>query len=133
MSLDFNTLAFQDFATLHLTHPATDELLYSDDEQKKPITIDVYSKTSKVYRKWMTESKRKNEARKNKPLTDLAEAEDTANWLSSITKSISNISLSDNKLVCFEDYHAFYLLPQFSWVAEQIVMFLRSSESFLKV
>jgi hypothetical protein len=130
MTFDFSTLAFQDTAVLQLVHPATESPLFADEEEKLPITITVYGKTSKVYLKWVAESRRRSETRKGK-LSDADEASDTATWLATITKSFSNLKLTDNKLSCFEDYKEFYMLPAYSWVGEQVVKTLRESDNFL--
>ena len=131
MAFNLNKLALQEIATLQLVSPESKQPLFADDEETLPLTIAVYGKTSKVYRKWQAEASRKVAARKGKILSDTAEIEDTADWLATITSSISNFDIDGVPLNSFESYKSLYSNLAFSWVGEQVVEFLRSGDSFL--
>jgi hypothetical protein len=54
MTFSLDSLALKDTTELQLRHPVTEELLWADKEQTKPVAIALYGPSSKQYRNAIT-------------------------------------------------------------------------------
>jgi hypothetical protein len=52
--MNLDSLGLKDATLLQLRHPVTEELLWADKEQTKPVGIDLYGPASKQYRNAIT-------------------------------------------------------------------------------
>jgi hypothetical protein len=138
------TKALADSTTLHLRDPKTDELLYDVDkdgnpDENKPLTIELYGKSSKQHRAWLASVMRKqarekeaarNSKVKEKTLEQLEE--DNAEYLSIVTIAVNNFDLGNGPLKTKEDFVALYSDPTLEWINEQVGTALGDSGNFLK-
>lgn len=118
--LDFNSLAMNDTFELHLRNPATEELLYKDEEKQKPCTITLYTKASKVYRNAVTRYQN-TLLKQGRNVKQTAEKlrEDSLELALTQTVAVKNIFIGD-KEVKLEDLREIYADPKFLWIREQI-------------
>lgn len=135
--MSFNILAtnlqLQDTAVLHLRNPATDEPLYADEAETKPLEIELYGKSSKVHRNWLTSALRKSEAEqksKKKKTADELLA-DNAKFFATMTKAIRNFDLDGRVLDNKEAFEALYSDTRLLWIGEQVAEALGDVEGFL--
>lgn len=122
----------QDTATIQLRNPATDEPLFADEAETKPLEIVLYGKSSKVHRAWLTAALRRSEIdqkSKKKKTADELLAEN-AKFFATMTKEIRNFDLDGRALDNKEAFEALFSDTRLLWVGEQVAEALGDSESF---
>lgn len=133
-TFDVTNLSLNETTILHLEHPVTGEYLYADEEQTQPVTIEVYGRTSKVFKNYINASQRKNlnpsNAKKVKN-TDQQD-EDNAEFWTVLTKKVSNLSIGDQVVDGPDEIKAMYLDPSLSWINDQVANVLGNTEAFLQ-
>lgn len=119
--MDIRKFAVEETATIHL-RDATDELMYADDAQKKPMRIVVYGPGSKAYaRAEAAQSNRMMDRLKRKGKVQQSEreiAEERASFLASVTHSFENIEY--DKLEGEALYKAVYEDRSIGFIADQV-------------
>lgn len=131
MAFNINKLQLSDTTTLHLLDPATNAPLYADDAETQPLQIEVYGRSSSVYRKWQAEALRKSNLRKNKELTADQSREATAEFLATISKSASNFDQDGEPVNSYESFKKLYSNPSLFWIGDQVAQTLGELEAFL--
>lgn len=134
--MSFNILSqnlqLQDTATVQLRNPATDEPLFADVEETKPLEVVLYGKSSKIHRNWLTQAIRRSEIEqksKKKKTADELLAEN-AKFFATMTKEIRNFDLDGRALDNKEAFEALYSDTRLLWVGEQVAEALGDAESF---
>lgn len=135
--MSFNILAtnlqLQDTTTLHLRNPATDEPLYADEAETKPLELVLYGKASKVHRSWLTQAMRRSEIEqksKKKKSADELLAEN-AKFFATMTKEVRNFDLDGRVLDNKEAFEALFSDTRLLWIGEQVAEALGDVEGFL--
>jgi hypothetical protein len=133
MSLfDLKTLAIKDSAFCQLKHPATDELLFLDEEKTQPVGVDVYSTSSKEYRNALTAMQNRSLKRGKKQVSAEVMREEGIDLLVACSiKGVNTESLGD--LSNDAAFRTLYNDARFSWVKDQVDAFLGDVSSFLTV
>lgn len=138
------TKALADSTILHLRDPGTDELLYEDGkdgqpDENKPLTIELYGRSSKQYRAWMSATLRKQEREKEaarngkvKPKSLEQTLADNAEFLSVVTIAVNNFDIGTGPIDSKEAFVALYSEPSLEWVGEQVSAALGDNSNFLK-
>lgn len=137
--IDLNKLNATGIATLHLAHPATGELLYSD---KKPVTISGYGSDSNEYRKVHANVLRriqKNKARrKNNGFRGQEDVEMTPEEVrEAITETSAKVITSwteigkDGELLECCEVNAMWVIENVEWIREQWMVHLNDRAAFL--
>lgn len=135
--MSFNILAtnlqLQDTTTLHLRNPATDEPLYADEAETKPLELVLYGKSSKVHRNWLTQAIRRSEIEqksKKKKTADELLAEN-AKFFATMTKEVRNFDLDGRVLDNKDAFEALFSDTRLLWIGEQVAEALGDVEGFL--
>jgi hypothetical protein len=131
MNFNINKLQLSDTTILHLLDPATNAPLYSDAEETKPLQIEMFGRSSSVYRKWQAEALRKSNLRKNKELTADQSRETTAEFLATISKSASNFDMDGEPINSYEAFKKLYSNPKLFWIGDQVAATLSELDAFL--
>ena len=130
---DIRKFSVEETATIHL-RDGSDELMYADDAQKKPITVTVYGPGSKTFARVQTaQTNRAMERfkRKGKVEQSAAEkAEETAAFLASVTKDSANLEF--DKLEGDALYRAVYAETSLGFIADQVNKHLGDWSNFTK-
>lgn len=133
MTFNIKKIALVDSAIITLRDPDTQADLYADDEQTKPLTIEVYGRTSKQYKKLVESLHRKNNAQRKTKEKSLDEmAEDNAEFLASLTIKVSNFDYDGEEIVGKEMFKKVYLDPSLAWINEQVSEALNDNGNFLQ-
>lgn len=135
--MSFNILSknlqLTDTTILHLENPATREPLFADEKETQPLTIELFGKSSKQHRTWLTSAMRRAEAdqksKKKKSADELLI--ENAKFFATMTKSISNFDMDGRVLDNKEAFEALYATPSLLWIGEQVAEKLGDTESFL--
>lgn len=134
--MSFNILAtnlqLQDTTTVQLRNPATDEPLFADAAETKPLELVLFGKSSKVHRTWLTQALRRSEAdqksKKKKTADELLT--ENAKFFATMTKEIRNFDLDGRALDNKEAFEALYSDTRLLWIGEQVAEALGDAESF---
>lgn len=138
MSYDILNDQLNDTTVVHLSHPVNG-LMYAKDakgneDENKPVEIEVYGRSSKTHQKWLALALRKQDANRNKKektKTPEEMLEENAEFFATMTVSIKNMKLGDVELTSKEAYKQLYANPKLMWITEQISSALGDTESFL--
>ena len=123
-----------DTTTLHLSHPNTG-LMYADEAEKEPVTIELYGRSSKQHRQWLALALRKQEVNRNKKEKSKSPdemLEENAEFFATMTVSIKNMKLGNVELTSKEAFKKLYANPKLMWITEQVSEKLGDVESFLQ-
>ena len=134
MSFDILSAQLDDSCILHLEHPVNGPI-YADEAETKPVTIELYGRSSKVHRQWLATALRKQEANKNKrekSKTPEELLEDNADFFAVMTKAVNNMTMGGKPIATKEDFKALYANPKLMWVTEAVAAELGNTESFLQ-
>lgn len=137
-NFNIKSKALQDSTTLHLVDPATGEFMYADENEKQPLTIELYGRSSKQYRQWMSATLRKNEKEKeaNRGKAKAKSLEqtlaDNAEFLSIVSIKASNFDLAGKPIDNKEAFIELYSDPSLEWIGEQVSEALGDNGRFLK-
>jgi len=129
---DITQFAMQDSASVHLVHPVNGTLLYADEAETLPVTVTVYSKASKQYRKVVDAMMKKNEriAQQKKKLTPEEVRESQIDFLVSLSITSENMAFNGSPVDNEDVFRAMYTDERFSWVRSQVDEFLSDNASF---
>ncbi len=130
-------LSLQETTIVHLENPSDGSLLYADEAETQPLTIEVYGRTSKVFRNWAAAENRKSAlaertGRKEKTKTPEEMQESVAEMYATLTKKVSNFDMNGVVLDNHEAYKALYNDLSLSWITEQVANAMGQTESFLQ-
>lgn len=134
--MNYNILnkSLNDVTTLTLADPATGELMYADENEKKPLTITLYGRSSKEYRKYMAAQVRKqqNESKnpKKKSLEEMTA--ENAEFLAAVSVSAANFDLAGEKIDNKEAFVKLYSNPQLVWIADQVTEHMSDLGNFVQ-
>lgn len=131
---NINSRQLNDTTILHLVDPSTGLEMYADEAETQPLQVEIYGRSSKQFRNWVAAASRKQEAQKNKNKKKTLEEQmdDTAEYLATITKSISNFDMDGKPLDCHEAYKELYSNPALVWIGEQVSEKLGELDNFLQ-
>lgn len=115
-------------AWLHLRHPSTDELLFSDDKEKKPMRIELCGADSKRFRKINAQLVRKMQGKKKQTSDDIEDG--VTEQLVGVTLGWQNI-IMDGKEVIFDQLAANDIYSEYRWIREQVAAFVSDRSNFL--
>lgn len=133
MAFNISKLALADSFELKLLDPRTSETLV-DDETGKPVTINLFSTSSKQYRNVVTgmqNARLKNEKAK---LSAEKLREDSIEILVACSDSSDSLELDGLKFNAVDNSAAFrklYSAPEYSWIREQVDNALGDVSNFL--
>lgn len=131
--MDIRKFAVEETTVLHL-RDANDELMYADDEQKKPMLVTLYSPGSKAYAKAQTRNQnRMIDKLKKKGKTDQTpeeKAAETAEFLADCTKAMENVEY--DKLQGEALFKAVYADSSIGFIADQVGKHLGDWANFTK-
>jgi hypothetical protein len=130
-------LSLNETAIVHLEDPRTGMLLYADEAETQPLTIEVYGRTSKIFRNWAASENRKTSAleragKKEKTKTPEEMQENVAEMYATLTKKVSNFDMNGVALDNHEAYKALYNDLSLSWITEQVASVMGQTEAFLQ-
>ena len=134
MSFNLDTLALSPTATLHLQHPVTQEYLYADEKQTKPVSVELYGTSSKEYRQAILALQNRALAREKTKKKATAEQmkEEGVGLLVACSEKINNLTYLGKPVDNAEAFRALYSDPKFSWLREQCDAFLGDVAGFLE-
>ena len=113
---------------LQLRHPATDELLFADDKEKRPMQIELAGSDSKRFRKINAQLVRRMQGKKKQSTEDVENG--VTEQLVGVTLSWSNIMM-DGKELLFDVDTAKDLYNGQRWIREQVAEFISDRSNFL--
>lgn len=125
--MDFATKTFDDYATLQLRDPITDEVLTDNDGN--PVTITLYGRDSSVYRQ--AENREANKRLSKRKFKATKEQLDASGLeiLAACTKDWSGIEWEGELMSCSQD-NARKLYKAAPWVREQVDEFVDDRANF---
>lgn len=136
MAFNLNTLALNDEATLHLTHPATDMPLYDTDakgkeDETKPVEIVLKGSASKAYANAVDAMMKAAAKRGNRPLTAQQSREQNVEFLVSLSVQANNLELDGEALDNPDAFRKLYSDSRYDWIKTQVNDFLSGNQNFL--
>lgn len=132
MTFDISSLSIQESTILHLVHPATEEKLYADKEQKKAVTITVASTSSRAYRQAVNAMQNRRIKRGNKKDTAEQQKEEGIELLVSCCISSDNLVYNGVPVKTDADFRALLSDDKMSWVKNQVDECLGNVELFIE-
>lgn len=135
MSFDILTATLSDSSSFQLEHPVNGPI-FAGENETLPVMIEVYGKSSKVFRNYMATQARKNAIKEKSgkaSKTPTAEEilESNAEFYATITKSITNLKMGDVEVDNFDAYKTMYANPKLDWVTTQVAQQFGEVDSFL--
>lgn len=131
-NFNINTKQLSDTAMVDLLDPATGSPLFADEAETLPLQIEVYGRSSKVYRKWQAETSRKALLRGKKVQSPEAQKEDTADFLATISKAAYNFDQDGEPIDSYEAFKKLYLTDSLYWIGDLVALSLSDLEGFLQ-
>lgn len=133
MTFSIDSLALKATTELQLRHPVTDEPLWADDEQTKPVAIALYGPSSKQYRNAITAMQNRQLHRGNKKKVNAETLrEESVKLLVACSDSGVNLTAPGGAPLDNEEaFEALYSDPKFSWVKDQVDAALGDPSNFL--
>lgn len=132
MSFNLDTLALVETSELHLTHPATGEHLYADEDKKQPVKIIIHGLGSKVYRNAITAMQNRAIKRKGKSATAEQLREEGIDMLVKCSEKAVNLNYRGKPLDNSEAFRSLYLDDSFAWLKSQVDEFLGENANFMQ-
>ncbi len=133
MTFNISTKKLSDSTILHLTDPATGVYMYADADEKEPLTIELYGRSSKQYRNWMAATLRKQEAAKKQKQKSLEETlADNADFLATVSIKATNFDMDGVAIDNKEMFKKLYAEPSLAWIGEQVSEALGDNGNFLQ-
>lgn len=133
MSFDLSSLALKETFALQLKHPVEGYPLFADKEEKKPIVINLYGKSSKPYQKAVTAMQSRalrRQAKKAEVTPEQLQSESLA-MLEACSESAENLVLDGKPISTSAELRALYENPKFSWIRDQVDESLGDLSNFL--
>lgn len=131
MTFDIASLGITESTVLHLLHPATEEKLYADKDQKEPITITVLSTASRAYRQAVNAMHNRTLKRGNKKASPDAQREEGIELLVSVCHSSENLVYEGRPVKTEADFRALLSDDKMSWIKTQVDECLGNVELFI--
>ena len=136
MSFDLLNSQLSESAAFQLEHPVNGPI-FADDDESKPVMIEVYGKSSKVFRNYMATQARKNAIKQKAGKAEKTPTADevlasNAEFYATITKSITNLNMGGKPVDSFEAFEQLYINPSLDWVTSQVAAQFGSTDSFLQ-
>lgn len=128
---DVSSLAIQESTVLHLLHPATEEKLYADKEEKEPITVTVASTSSRAYRQAVAAMHNRTLKRGTKKATAEQQKEEGIALLVACCMDSANLSYKGKAVKDEQDFRALLSDDGMSWIKNQIDECLGNVELFI--
>lgn len=132
MTFDISNLAIQDSTVVHLVHPATEEKLYADKDQKEAITITVASTASRAYRQAVAAMQNRRIKRGNKKDTAEQQKEEGIELLTSCCITSDNLKYKGHAVKTESEFRELLSDDGMSWVKNQVDEALGNVELFIK-
>lgn len=136
---NFNILSkkLSDTTTITLRDPSDDSLMFADTEETQPLTIELYGRSSKQYRNWMSKTLRKQEAEKQanrgklktKPLEETLR--ENAEFLATVSIRAENFDMNGVAIDSEAMFVQLYSDPSLSWIGDQVSEALSENSNFL--
>lgn len=133
MSFNLNTLAVPETTELHLVHPVTQELLYADAKQEKPVVVVLYGTSSRKYRAAVSAMQNRQLKRGKKQATAEEMNQEGVELLVACSDKALNLELDGAAVDTPESFRKLYSDPAYSWLREQVDGALADITNFLKV
>lgn len=115
-------------AVLHLKDPGTGELLFNDEAGKDAMTLTLAGSDSDLYRKKLSEIRRRNERKKFKT-SEKEDEENIVEQLEAMTLDC-NVVFNGKKLTVGEVCEL-YRKAGYKWLKEQALVFIHDRANFL--
>lgn len=131
MAFELNTRAAKDTFTLQLTDPSTEAPLWADEEETKPVTIDIFGKASKQYRNSITKMQNAQFSRGKQKLTAEQLRSDGTALLVACSDKTTNLVMDGEEISTPEGFHKLYSNPKYEWVRTQVDSAVESVSNFL--
>lgn len=131
---DISTLALKtDTVDVQLRHPATGELLFSDEAKTLPVAVTVYGKASSQYRNAVNAMVNRSMKRKAKKEKETAEVmnEEGLTLLTAITAGFKELSVNGSVPSSEADYRTLYADAKYAWIKDQVNEFVGDDANFL--
>lgn len=128
---NLDTLSLKDTTELQLRHPVSDELLFADKDQTKPVAIALFGTSSKQYRNAITAMQNRQLKRGKKPATADLLREESVTLLTACSDKAINLTYKGNAIDSDEAFRALYSDPAFSWLKDQVDAALGDVSNFL--
>ena len=123
--------SLKDTFTLQLRDPASDELLFADDEGLEPVTIELFGTASKQYRNAMNEMMRKINARKGKAASPSVQLEEGIDFLVACSSSTQHLSVDDEDVQTAIQFRNMYNRADLNWIKKQVDGAVSDDSNFL--
>ena len=125
--------ALNDVTTLHLVDPETQNLMYADEKETKPLTIELYGRSSKVYRNWLEVAQRKqNKAGPKAKDKDVeTQMQENADFLATMSVKASNFDMGAGPIDTKEAFKKLYADSSLLWIVEQVSAQLNDLAAFM--
>lgn len=130
---NIESLSLSETTELQLRHPATDELLFADEAQTKPIAILVYGKGSKKYRNAILAVQNRHLKRSKTKEKVSAEQlrEEGIDLLVACSDKAINFDYKGAPVDSAAAFRELYNDPAFDWIKDQVDAGLGDVENFL--
>lgn len=129
---NLDSLALKETVELQLKHPVSDELLFADREQTKPVAVMIYGTSSKQYRNAVTAMQNRSLKRGKKPISAEQMRDEGVALLVACSDAAVNFEYKGNKVDTPEAFDALYKDPSFSWLKDQVDSGLGDVSNFLE-
>lgn len=125
-----SNMVFQETSHLNLIDPVSGVELEADGE---PVSIEVYSKSSKQHRKAVEALMKKIDKRGNRKVSLEEQKKDSIDFLVAISVSSNNLVDDEDKPIeTAEQFAALYSDDEISWIRDQVSAFAADDTNFLK-
>lgn len=128
---NINSLALKDTVELQLKHPVTEELLFADAEQTKPVSIIIFGTSSKQYRNALTAMQNRQLKRGKKPASAEQMREEGVALLVACSEKAVNFQYNDEPLDNDAAFESLYKDSAYSWIKDQVDAGLGDVSNFL--
>ena len=128
---DIKSFALTDTAEFTLKHPDTGVELEGADESQ-PITVTIFGKTSKPWKKVMEAYRKKSLNPPKRPPTAEETRQDNINYFCDMTQSITNMSYNGELVDTPEKIREVYSDESLDWIGAQLQEAIGSISLFLK-
>ena len=129
---NLDTLALNDTFEMQLRHPVSEELLFADREQTKPVAILIYGTSSKEYRNAISAMQNRQLKRGKKTATAEQMREEGVALLVACSDKAVNFQYKGQDVDSPEVFTALYSDAKFSWVKDQVDAALGDVSNFLE-
>lgn len=128
---NLDSLALRDTTELQLVHPVTEELIFADREQTKPVSVILFGTSSKQYRNAISAMQNRQLRRGKKAATAELLREESVNLLVACSDKTLNLTYKDAPVDNEEAFRALYSDPAYSWLKDQVDAALGDVSRFL--